>query len=201
MPHFDAILFDFDGVLADTEPVHFAAWCDALARLGVHLASSRQSEFVGVSDRTMIEQIAAEQKPPLAADHLWSSYADKRALFRERVAAEPPIRPETVDLLGSVYKKYKLAVVSSSDRSEIEPMLDRASVLPLFQGLVCGMEVLRLKPAPDPYLRGAELLGARCPLVVEDSDAGVASGLAAGFEVLRLSSPDALTRELTGFLK
>ena len=79
-------------------------------------------------------------------------------------------------------------------------MLKQASIFPFFQVLVCGMEVLRLKPAPDPYVRAAELLGARCPLVVEDSDAGVASGLAAGFEVLRLSSPDALTHELTGVL-
>jgi beta-phosphoglucomutase-like phosphatase (HAD superfamily) len=53
-----------------------------------------------------------------------------------------------------------------------------------------------LKPAPDPYVRAAELLGARSPLVVEDSDAGVASAIAAGFEVLRLARPEALARDL-----
>jgi beta-phosphoglucomutase-like phosphatase (HAD superfamily) len=58
------------------------------------------------------------------------------------------------------------------------------------------MEVPNLKPAPDPYLRAAELLGASRPLVVEDSDAGVASGTAAGFEVLRLAHPETLDREL-----
>ena len=63
------------------------------------------------------------------------------------------------------------------------------------------MEVPNLKPAPDPYLRAAELLGARAPLVVEDSAAGVASAIAAGFEVLRLPRPELLSEELLGALK
>lgn len=80
-------------------------------------------------------------------------------------------------------------------------MLAQSNVLPLFHALVCGSEVLHLKPAPDPYLRAAELLSARKALVVEDSDAGVASGTAAGFAVLRVSNAAALTVELTAYLK
>jgi beta-phosphoglucomutase-like phosphatase (HAD superfamily) len=57
-----------------------------------------------------------------------------------------------------------------------------------------------LKPAPDPYLRAAELLGASNPLVVEDSDAGVASARAAGFDVLRVSSAGSVARELRKML-
>ena len=56
---FDAILFDFDGVLADTEPIHFACWREVLAGFGIDLASSRLREFVGVADRAMLEQTAA----------------------------------------------------------------------------------------------------------------------------------------------
>lgn len=191
---FDAILFDFDGVLADTEPLHFACWREALAEIGVRLDPSRAVEFVGVSDRAMIERIADEQGR--SADPLWAVYARKRTLFRERIAGESPIPAEVIRLLVSTHPKYKLAVVSSSDRLEIEPPLVQANVRALFQALVCGNEVLNLKPAPDPYLRAAELLGASHPLVVEDSDAGVASGRAAGFEVLRISGPLGLGRAL-----
>jgi beta-phosphoglucomutase-like phosphatase (HAD superfamily) len=66
--------------------------------------------------------------------------------------------------------------------------------------MVCGREVAHLKPAPDPYLKAAELLGARAPLVVEDSDAGVASGLAAGFEVVRISTPERVAKEVMAHL-
>jgi HAD superfamily hydrolase (TIGR01509 family) len=66
--------------------------------------------------------------------------------------------------------------------------------------MVCGKEAGNLKPAPDPYLRAAELLGAKKPLVVEDSAAGEASGRAAGFEVLRVTSAEAVPGELRKIL-
>ena len=177
---FDSLLFDFDGVLADTEPIHFDCWREALFSVGL--------------------QLAAERIPPAAADELWPTYERKKAMFRERIQASDPIGDENAALLRSLREKYKLAVVSSSDRSEIEPVLERAGIRPLFQALVCGTEVRHLKPAPDPYLRAAELLAARRPLVIEDSDAGVASGNAAGFAVLRIASPRTLAREIRDFL-
>jgi len=78
----------------------------------------------------------------------------------------------------------------------VEPPIERAGFHTCFQAFVCGREVQNLKPAPDPYLRGAELLGARRPLVVEDSDAGVASGKRRGFDVLRVSSAEMVAREV-----
>lgn len=197
---FDSILFDFDGVLADTEPIHFACWREVLAEFGMELPMSRLPEFVGVADRAMLERLGAERRPPISAEQLWPSYARKRDLFRARIARQQVVRPETIELVRGLHARYRLAVVSSSHRSEVEPPLERAGIRPFFQALVCGMEVRNLKPAPDPYLRAAELVEARCPLVVEDSDAGVASGSAAGFKVLRISSPEALERELPAFL-
>jgi beta-phosphoglucomutase len=198
---FDSILFDFDGVLADTEPIHFACWRDVLKDLGIDLDISRLHEFVGVADRAMLEQLGAERQPPLSVEELWPSYTRKQALFRARIETHEPIQQQTVDLIRMLHSSYKLAVVSSSHRSEVEPPLEQAGIRPLFQALVCGREILNLKPAPDPYLRAAELLAARRPLVVEDSDAGVAAGLAAGFEVLRVSSPTTLDLEVREFLK
>ena len=195
----DAILFDFDGVLADTEPVHFACWAEVLAPFGIELSwPSFEREFVGISDWAMLERLGAARKPPVTADELWPSYALKKKKFRDRIEARPPFVAETLRLiqdLGSS-SRFKLAVVSSSDRSEVEPPLVRAGIRECFEALVCGMEVPNLKPAPDPYLRAAALLGTKSPLVVEDSDAGAAAGVAAGFEVLRISRPERLGEEV-----
>jgi beta-phosphoglucomutase len=199
---FDSILFDFDGVLADTEPIHFACWREVLTPFGIELSwSYYQKECIGVSDRAMLERLASARQPPVSVDEIWPSYSIKQNNFQARIAAAPPFLEATLDLIKHIQYSYKLAVVSSSHRSEVEPPLERAGVRPCFQSLVCGMEVPNLKPAPDPYLRAAELLGAHRPLVVEDSEPGVAAGIAAGFEVLRLSHPERLAEELLRVLK
>jgi HAD superfamily hydrolase (TIGR01509 family) len=199
---FDSILFDFDGVLADTEPIHFACWSEVLIPLGIELPwDYYQRECIGVSDRAMLERLGAARQPPISADEIWPSYSLKKGLFHARMAAHPPFLQATLDLVHELAHSYKLAVVSSSHRSEVEPPLRHAGIRECFQAIVCGMEVPNLKPAPDPYLRAAEMLGSRSPLVIEDSDAGVASATAAGFEVLRLTRPDALSRELRRLLQ
>lgn len=185
---FDAILFDFDGVLADTEPIHYHCWREVLEPFGIELGWDRYAaNCIGVADREMIKRLSREKTPPVDFDRLWAEYPRKKRIFRERVLAANPIQPAMVAFLHSLGGR-KLAVVSSSGRSEVEPVLIQAGVWPLFSAAVFGKEVPRLKPAPDPYLRAAGLVGARNPLVVEDSDAGEASGRAAGFTVLRVSS-------------
>jgi beta-phosphoglucomutase len=199
---FDSILFDFDGVLADTEPIHFACWREVLISFGIDLSwPYYQRECIGVSDWTMLDRLGAVRRPPISADEIWPSYALKQRSFQARIAAAPPFLAATLNLIQELQHAYKLAVVSSSHRSEVEPPLERAGIRPCFQALVCGNEVDNLKPAPDPYLRAAELLGARRPLVVEDSDPGVAAATAAGFEVLRLAHPESLSRDLRQVLK
>ena len=199
---FDALLFDFDGVLADTEPVHFLCWREVLLDHGIDLTwPYYQRQCIGVSDKEMLERLGASRRPPASVDELWPSYPRKREIFRNRIAEEPPFDNGTIELLSKLHDNYKLAVVSSSHRAEVEPPLIQAGIRPLFRTLICGMEVPNLKPAPDPYLKAAEVLGALRPLVIEDSDAGVAAGRAAGFEVLRLASANSLACELIEFLR
>jgi len=194
---FDALLFDFDGVLADTEPLHFACWNEVLRPFGIQVRwDFYQSECISVTDRLMIERLTAGQTPPVPFEEVYSQYPRKRELFRARMADKPPFPQDNIELIIELSKHLQLAVVSSSGRSEIEPALDAAGIRPYFHSLVCGKEAPNQKPAPDPYLRAAQLLGAESPLVVEDSEAGVASGRAAGFEVLRVSSPQAMAREV-----
>ena len=188
MAFYDAILFDFDGVLADSEPLHFACWREVLAPFGIVLDwDTYAANCIGVADRLMVRQFARNLRPPLPFETLWREYPRKKEMFRERAECAEMLRADTIELIRSL-GAYKLAVVSSSGRSEVEPALIRAGVRECFHSTVCGSDVPNLKPAPDPYQRAAELLDAKNPLVVEDSEAGEQSGRAAGFTVLRVAS-------------
>jgi len=198
---FDSILFDFDGVLADTEPVHCACWAKVLAPVGIKLEWGFYRErCIGIDDREMLHILASQTHPPANWEDLWKLYPAKKELFRARMAADPPFVPGLRDLLRELDGAYKLAVVSSSSGQEIEPILVAGGLRRHFQTVVGGESVKRHKPAPDPYLLAAERLGARAPLVVEDSDPGISSGRAAGFEVLAVAkaadTPDLVRRRL-----
>ncbi len=188
MPRFDAILFDFDGVLIDSEPLHYACWAEVLSPLGVKLEwDYYRDHYLGVADREMIPIIAARADPPLDWKALWAQYANKRDCLRKRLE-QPPFLPELRGLLEDMRRDHKLAVVSTSVRVEVEPALEAGQIRSYFEAVVTGENTERHKPAPDPYLLAARLVGARNPLVVEDSEPGIASGRAAGFEVLAVPS-------------
>ena len=188
MNKYDAILFDFDGVLVDSEPIHCECWNEVLQPFGFQMDwETYVRECVGVSDRTMLERFAVLQQPPLDVELLLAQYPRKKQMFRDRMLAVQPFEDETLRMIHEM--PLKMAVVSSSGRAEVEPPIVHAGIRGRFEILVCGQEAGKLKPAPDPYLKAAELLGARRPLVVEDSDAGVASAVAAGFDVVRVASP------------
>lgn len=185
----EAVLFDFDGVLVDSEPVHFACWREILAPFGIDLRRDFYDRHcIGISDREMIRTLVEMGGRPDLFDEVYARYPAKKALFRERMLAAPPVREETLELLRSL-GRWKLAVVTSSGRAEVEPVLERLGVLSLFGATVYGGDVARLKPAPDPYLEAAARLGIRRALVVEDSPAGREAGRAAGFEVIAIERP------------
>jgi HAD superfamily hydrolase (TIGR01509 family) len=185
---YDAILFDFDGVLADTEPVHFAAWREILRPFGIDLDwDTYRQRGMGRPDLTLLESLGALADPPVGLDVLAPWLPNKRKRFVELALRTQPLSVASIEFIQSL-PEYKLAIVTSSDRSEIEPLLAWAGVRDRFEALVCGGEAPHPKPAPDPYLLAADLVHARRPLVVEDSTAGLASALTAGFEVVRVAS-------------
>jgi beta-phosphoglucomutase len=196
MLEFDAILFDFDGVLLDTEPVHWASWAEVLATVGLTLTWEYYRDYcIGIDDREMLRLMA----PDRDWNSLWALYPAKKKLFQARMA-NPPFDPARVDLLGRLCNVYKLAVVSSSSGTEIEPLLNAGGVRKYFGTMVTSEDVEHLKPAPEPYLLAARRLGARRALVVEDSQAGLASGRAAGFEVLAVKHASEVPELVAGRL-
>jgi beta-phosphoglucomutase len=189
MPAFDAILFDFDGVLLDSEPVHCECWAAVLEPMGIQLTWEFYREnFLGVIQPEMLRALAARSNPPRDWNELWAQFPAKRELFRRRMAA-PEFDPALDGLLARLHQRYKMAVVSSTFSPEIELPLEAGNLRHHFDTVVGGDHVRRPKPAPDAYLLAASRLAARAPLVIEDSEAGIASGRAAGFQVLPVRSP------------
>lgn len=190
MIRYDAVLFDFDGVLVDSEPVHWACWMEVLSPLGIRLDwETYQRNCIGVADLAMLNFLASLASEPMDAEALRPLYPVKKASFRRKMAEGDHLAPGVGPLMQSLKGRYRLAVVTSSGRGEVEPVLAKAGLLPFLDGVIFGEDVACHKPAPEPYMKAAALIGARTPLVIEDSEAGVQSANAAGFDVVRVSSP------------
>jgi HAD superfamily hydrolase (TIGR01509 family) len=201
MREFEAILFDFDGVLADTEPVHCACWAEVLAPKGVALTWDYYRDCcIGIDDRDMLRTLARRASEPCDWKDLWALYPAKKELFRARTLAMPPFDAGLDGFLARLHENYRLAVVSSSSSSEIEPLLAAGGLKRHFDTIIGGESVRKHKPDPAPYQLAAKRLDATSALVVEDSEAGIASGRAAGFEVLAIRNPRTLPEALTARL-
>lgn len=196
---FDAILFDFDGVLVDSEPVHFACWNQILAPFGLTLSWDHYvSHCIGISDREMVNELCRLLGKPEVFQQIWDCYPDKKKLLRERLCADFPMPEVTRHLLQQLNDLgIPIAVVSSSGRAEVEGPLRSAGLWHHFQLSVCAEDVSRKKPDPEPYRTAAARLGSKRPLVVEDSEAGYQSGVAAGFPVVRVRSAEDVAAALS----
>jgi beta-phosphoglucomutase len=201
MAYYDSILFDFDGVLADTEPIHHVCWRAVLAPFGIDLSwEAYSSRCIGPSDWEIMVMLASECRPPLDPNLLYATRPAKQRMFAERLAGSQPI-PQAVQDLVTELSDYKLAVVSSSDVLEIEPPLVASGIRSKLGALVTASDVENPKPSPEPYLLAARLLKAKRPLVVEDSVTGIASATSAGFDVLRVESPASMPVALRSWLE
>lgn len=195
-----AILFDFDGVLADTEPIHWECWNAALAPLGMGVTwQDYVDHCVGISDREFLETLGRVASPPRGINELWPLYPQKKKLFRDLVLQGGVIIEETRKLLNDL-SGHLLAVVTSSSKWEIEAILQNEKVLHLFQATVYGDEVANLKPHPEPYLTAMARLGVTHAITLEDSGPGKLSARAAGCELIEVNHasevPDLLRRRL-----
>ncbi len=181
---YDAVLFDFDGVLADTEPIHWRCWVETLGPLPIDLSwEIYAANCIGVQDWNMLPFLASIAASPIDAKALEPFFNTKKQIFQKRIEEKNPITSETVDFLRSL-SGFRLGVVTSSDQLEVEPLLERAGIRDILSVTVFGGDVARHKPDPEPYLLAASRLNATSPLVVEDSVTGVTSARAANFEVI-----------------
>ena len=190
MPEFEAILFDFDGVLVDSEPVHCDCWREALAPLGVNVTwEVYAAHCVGAADSSMMTVFARLADPPADPAKLWEQYQLKKDLFKQRMASHAPFAAGVADFFRDLSARYKLGVVSSSAHVEIDPLLESAGIMPYLSTVVGGGDVQRHKPHPEPYQLAGRRLGIRTALAVEDSPPGMESARGAGFDVIQINDP------------
>jgi beta-phosphoglucomutase len=201
MARYEAVLFDFDGVVVDSEPVHYECWQEILTPFGIDLDWQTYSEHcIGITDRTMLAFLCSRSNRPLDVEVLAAEYPRKKDMFRERmmkVGVPPAIR----ELAHELRPHYKLGVVTSSNIREVGGLLESAGLMPYLDTVVHGGEVKNHKPAPDPYLLAIERLEVRTALAVEDSKAGIASAKAAGLDVIAVTSAADVPGLVRAFLK
>jgi HAD superfamily hydrolase (TIGR01509 family) len=177
-----AVLFDFDGVLVDSEPVRFRAGAQALAAIGVSLDWDQFSRcWLGRPDEAALRDILGSR---FATDG--GTVMARRHVAYEAMLPQIPLFPDAVRLLQRLPAELPLAIASGSRRAEVEAILGRDGLSGRFPVLVTAGDYARAKPCPDPFLAAASLLGVAAEhcLVVEDSPAGIAAGGAAGMGVV-----------------
>jgi len=183
------VLFDMDGLLTDSEPVWFEAEAGVMARLGGDWEPADQRELMGGPlSKTVSSMLAkAPGEPDVSPDEIGSwLMSDAVAIVKRRGV---PMLPGAAELLAAVDRAgLPRALVTSSRRDFTAAVLEVTGME--FGVTVCGDDVARGKPAPDPYLRAAELLGvdARECVVLEDSANGIRAAEAAGCAVIAVPS-------------
>jgi HAD superfamily hydrolase (TIGR01509 family) len=188
MSSLQAVLFDMDGVIVDSEPHHERAFLQVFDEIGYGRTHGiRFADFIGRSDLTVWHEFMAKHNPPFEMGDL-AALKQRRVL--ELMRAAEPIFEGLPDLVRALAKRYPLAVASGSQHPVIEAVLAMKGLRPFFSTVVSYTDVPRGKPAPDIFLRAAELLGvaARRCAVIEDSKPGVAAGLAAGMQVIAITN-------------
>ena len=185
MPHFDAVLFDCDGVLVDSEPITHRVLRDRLALRGWFMTAEECLRmFVGKAVKDERAMIEAQTGQPLT-DAWLHAFWDERNLALLRELEAIPGAPEAVRAIHAAYGG-RIACASGADRKKVVLQLEKTGLIGCFDGRIfSGHETPRSKPFPDVYLAAAAALGvdaARCA-VVEDSVTGATAGLAAGATV------------------
>ena len=182
---FEAILFDCDGVLVDSEPLTNGVLCTMLNEAGWSISSEEcLTTFIGKTVRSEAALIESHTGQQLTDAWMDEFYARRNVEIEHHLQAIPG----AVDAVRSVHDKLggRIACASGADRFKVEMQLRQVGLDKLFAGNVfSGHEMPATKPAPDVYLAAAAALGvppARC-LVVEDTVTGVTAGVAAGATV------------------
>jgi beta-phosphoglucomutase len=188
-----ALIFDYDGVLADTEPLIWGAWRPILENVGASLGWEEYCRIGrGAKDDEMLRRIPRLRDDPALLAELTSQIESVQQTVIARVAEHPPIPKTTVAMLQSL-GDYRVGLVTSSRRGEVEPVLLAAGVLDCFCAMVFAEDTVCHKPDPEPYILACRRLGVAGGMAFEDSEPGLASARAAGLTAIRVDDPQRLS--------
>jgi beta-phosphoglucomutase-like phosphatase (HAD superfamily) len=182
MPTIKGLIFDCDGTLADTMPLHWQAWQLVAARHAFQFPKERFYALSGMPSRDILKVLSLEQG--LALDHL-AVAKEKEAEYLPLIQQVEPIN-SVIAIARAHYGRLPMAVASSGSRRLIELVLDRLGIRGLFAVTVTSDDVARQKPAPDIFLEAAHRLSVapQCCRAYEDSELGLQAIRAAGMQAV-----------------
>ena len=184
------VIFDLDGLLADTEPLHCRAYQDALQSEGASLTEADYIEHWVRSGKGIADWVALHglNVDPLALR------VKKSARYLELLASSLRPMDGALELLKVLYGNKTLALASSSYQDAVDGVLEGLNIVHYFKAIVTGLDVPRVKPAPDIFLTAARRVGvvpSEC-VVIEDAEKGVLAAYQAGMSCIAV--PNAHTR-------
>lgn len=182
-----AVIFDVDGVLADSYHAHWVSWVESCAARGITITREAYEQLFGRSFRAFADALSPR---PLSDAEIAAWDWEKEQRYRDLVAREFPAMPGAAELVGALHAAgWRLGIASSGPRENVDCLLAHFAGADAFSFTVSAAETKRTKPHPEPFLACAAGLGVapeRC-VVVEDSLHGLAAGRAAGMRTVGLT--------------
>lgn len=190
-----AAVFDFDGVIMDSEGIHFRALRDALAERDLSIDETEyQERLLAYDDRTSI-RLVLEARGRAFDAKLVDGLAQRKARLFEEARRQIQAFPGVRELIEALAREMPLGIASGALHAEISELLEAAGLAPYFSVVVGADDVTHTKPHPEPYHRAVHLLAQRVPglraeecVAFEDTVAGIASARAAGLKVVAITN-------------
>ncbi len=183
-----AVIWDMDGVIADTAPYHFKAWQKVFQKIDVNFTEDDFKHMFGQRNDTIIRNTLGQGTPQSEIDFI---VAEKESDFRHRVRQRIRPLPGAINLLKSLTKHgFKVALASSAPVENIQLIATGLGIADCFQTIITGRDVAEGKPSPQGFLLAAQRLGVKpnnC-IVIEDAIAGVAAAKRAGMHCLAVTN-------------
>ena len=192
------VIFDLDGVIIDSEPVHFRLEKQMLDELQIAVSSEEHNSYVGMSSENMWATIVSRHNLSYQPAELVQK---KYSLYIDHLLNEQNLHPipGVADLIKELYENnFKLIIASSSPAEVIDAILKKFDLSKYFSATISGTELTHSKPHPEIFLRAAKLADSRpdeC-VVIEDSENGVTAAKAAGMKCIGFANPNSGVQDL-----
>jgi beta-phosphoglucomutase len=192
-----AVVFDFDGVIADSEPLHLSAFQQALAEERLTLtADDYYARYLGYDDVGMFQAVARDRGIEMTDRHVTALVARKGAILQEMLNRGAILFPGAIEFIRAAAAEVPVAIASGALRHEILQVVEAAGVAELFTTVVAAGDTPESKPSPAPYLLAFEQLRAKTGrqldqarvVAIEDSKWGLESARGAGLRCVGVTT-------------